>query len=580
MSKAYDRVEWHFLRRMMEKMGFDSRWINLIMQYVSTVSYKIKVNGELTEEIIPTRGLRQGGPLSPYLFLICAEGFSELLNAAEREGKLEGVTICQGALSVTHLLFAYDSLLLLKADDRNANHLQHVLQLYEDCSGQVINKEKSSVLFSRNCSRSAKDGVMSTMQLSHEARSDKYLGLPVYMGKSKAKMFSYLKDKVWKRIQGWKEKLLSRAGKETLIKAIAQAIPSYAMACFDLTKTLCDEISAMICRFWWAQQENEKKMHFLSWQTLASRKEKGGLGYRDLHLFNLAMLARQCWRLIQNPESLTARLLKAKYWPDGNLWAAVEGPGISYTWRSLVRGLRAMEKGIIWRIGDGSSVRIWDDPWLPAGRSRRPRTPRGNTILTKVAELIDPLTGTWDVQMVKDLFWEEDAAEILAIPVHADHDDSVAWHVDKKGLFTVKSAYHVLEDEEEIKKNKQRGESAAQARKPVSSSVWNKIWKLPGPPKIKQFLWRVAHNSLAFKQNIGRRGVELDTRCPVCYRYDEDGGHCFMKCKAVRQCWRELALEEYRLQLMHSRSAEEFVGEILKLRQDICYMIVVLLWRW
>lgn len=200
MSKAYDRVEWHFLRRMMEKMGFDSRWINLIMQYVSTVSYKIKVNGELTEEIIPTRGLRQGDPLSPYLFLICAEGFSELLNAAEREGKLEGVTICQGALSVTHLLFAYDSLLLLKANDRNANHLQHVLQLYEDCSGQVINKEKSSVLFSRNCSRSAKDGVMSTMQLSHEARSDKYLGLPVYMGKSKAKMFSCLKDKVWKRI--------------------------------------------------------------------------------------------------------------------------------------------------------------------------------------------------------------------------------------------------------------------------------------------------------------------------------------------------------------------------------------------
>ena len=77
-------------------------------------------------------------------------------------------------------------------------------------------------------------------------------------------MFSYLKDKVWKRIQGWKEKLLSRAGKEILIKAVAQAIPTYAMSCFDLTKSLCDDISAMICWFWWAQQENEKKMHWLS----------------------------------------------------------------------------------------------------------------------------------------------------------------------------------------------------------------------------------------------------------------------------------------------------------------------------
>jgi hypothetical protein len=131
MSKAYDRVEWHFLERMMERLGFDSRWINLIMQCVSTVSYKIKVNGDLTEEIVPTRGLRQGDPLSPYLFLICAEGFSGLLHEAESVGNLEGIIICEGAPSITHLLFADDSLLLLKVNDGNANHLRHVLQLYD-----------------------------------------------------------------------------------------------------------------------------------------------------------------------------------------------------------------------------------------------------------------------------------------------------------------------------------------------------------------------------------------------------------------------------------------------------------------
>jgi len=265
MSKAYDRVEWHFLRRMMEKMGFDSRWINLIMQCVSTVSYKIKVNGELTEEIVPTRGLRQGDPLSPYLFLICAEGFSSLLNEAERAGNLEGITICANAPCINHLLFADDSLLLLKVNEGNANYLRHVLQLYEECSGQMINKEKSSILFSKNCEQERKLEFMNALELTQEARSDKYLGLPVYMGRSRAKMFAYLKDRVWKRIQGWKEKLLSRAGKETLIKAVAQAIPSYAMSCFDLTKSLCDEISTMICRFWWAQQEKEKKLHWLSW---------------------------------------------------------------------------------------------------------------------------------------------------------------------------------------------------------------------------------------------------------------------------------------------------------------------------
>lgn len=168
------------------------------------------------------------------------------------------------------------------------------------------------------------------------------------------------------------------------------------MSCFDLTKNLCDEISRMICRYWWAQQDKERKIHWLSWQALSCRKEKGGLGYRDLHLFNLAMLARQAWRIIKFPESC-ARLLRARYWPNGDLMGAGEGPGISYTWRSLLRGLRALENGIIWRVGDGTQLRIWDDPWIPVGVTRRPRTPRGATLVTKVAELIDPLTGTWTI---------------------------------------------------------------------------------------------------------------------------------------------------------------------------------------
>lgn len=326
MSKAYDRVEWDFLSRMMHRMGFDERWVQLIMKCVTTVTYKIKVNGELTEEILPSRGLRQGDPLSPYLFLICAEGFSSLLNHAEQDGSLQGLSICAGAPSITHLLFADDSLLLMKVNQENSSQLRNVLQLYEDCSGQTINKDKSSVLFSKNCREEERDAFLAALDISREAKSEKYLGLSVYLGQPKAKMFSYLKDRVWKRIQGWKEKLLSRAGKETLLKAVAQAIPTFAMSCFDLTKNLCDDISRMICRFWWAQQDKERKTHWLSWQTLSMSKENGGLGYRDLQLFNLAMLARQAWRLIRSPDSLCARLLMARYCPDGNLIGAQEGP--------------------------------------------------------------------------------------------------------------------------------------------------------------------------------------------------------------------------------------------------------------
>jgi hypothetical protein len=125
---------------MMRRMGFDENWIRLIMECVSTVSYQIKVNGELTDRLKPKRGLRQGDPLSPYLFLICAEGLSALLQEAERDGRIAGVKVCHSAPSVSHLLFADDSLVLIRANGGDAQHLQDILILYERCSGQMINK--------------------------------------------------------------------------------------------------------------------------------------------------------------------------------------------------------------------------------------------------------------------------------------------------------------------------------------------------------------------------------------------------------------------------------------------------------
>jgi hypothetical protein len=109
MSKAYDRVEWHFLEAMMLKLGFHRRFVAIVMRCVTTVKYRIKVNGDLTDEIIPSRGLRQGDPLSPYLFLLCAEAFSSLLKKAEEDNLIQGVRICPNAPSVSHLLFADDS---------------------------------------------------------------------------------------------------------------------------------------------------------------------------------------------------------------------------------------------------------------------------------------------------------------------------------------------------------------------------------------------------------------------------------------------------------------------------------------
>ncbi|BAF07425.1 Os01g0967700, partial [Oryza sativa Japonica Group] len=214
-----------------------------------------------------------------------------------------------------------------------------------------------------------------------------------------------------------------------------------------------------------------------------------------------------------------------------------------------------------------------------AGVTRRPITPRRGTVLNKVADLIDPATGWWDKPLVEEIFWESDARNILAIPVRLDTNDFVAWHFDTRGMYSVKSAYHVLEDQRERSAKKQEGGSSSGAVN-QRNFEWDKIWSLQCIPKVKQFIWRLAHNSLPLKLNIKRRVPDAETLCPVCKRFDENGGHCFLQCKPMKLCWRILCLEDIRLSLTQLVSARDVVQTILKLENDRRMEVFFLLWVW
>ncbi|KAL0430488.1 UNVERIFIED_CONTAM: putative mitochondrial protein [Sesamum radiatum] len=408
ISKAYDRVEWPFLWEVMGKLGFSSVFIDLVMLCVSSVSYSFVLSGSQFGSITPQKGLRQGDPLSPYLFLLCTESLCSLFREADAHDIIPGVAVCRGAPRISLLLFADDTMVFCLANHLTVNSVRQVLNTYKLASGQEINLHKSSVAFSWNTPSIIQRSLVDALNIRLENKHEVYLGLPAVTFRSKKALFSALRDRIWRRIQGWHEKSLSQAGKAVLIQAVVQAIPSYAMSCFRLPKTLIQEFQAMAANFFW-HDGDRRHIHWLAWNQMCYSKLEGGLGFRNLKAFNLALLAKQLWRLLSRPDSLVCIVLKVKYFPQSHLFDAKLGSRPSYTWQSIFASMDLFRSGCRWRIGSGRSVNIWTDPWLPRTPSFRVITPRlPNALASQEHELINEELRIWDEDLVHSIFWKED----------------------------------------------------------------------------------------------------------------------------------------------------------------------------
>jgi hypothetical protein len=203
MKKAYDRVEWPYLRAVMLRIGFHLNWVNIVMRLVTSVSFAILFNDECLANFTPSRGIRQGDPISLYLFVLAAEGLSCLLKSRNQSSGLEGIMVGPSASMVSHLLFTNDSLLFFTATRESAEEVKEVLHLYCRASGQQINFHKSLIHFSKGCRQNVKDDIKVILDVQKESLNEKYLGMPSDVGSSVDGAFKYLKDRVCKRVQGW-----------------------------------------------------------------------------------------------------------------------------------------------------------------------------------------------------------------------------------------------------------------------------------------------------------------------------------------------------------------------------------------
>jgi hypothetical protein len=180
----------------------------------------VVVNGQPVGNIVPSRGIRQGDPISLYLFLLCTKALSSLISQAVETGVITGVPTSPRGPRISHLLFADDSMLFCKANSVEWRRIMRILEVYENGSGQKLNLQKTSILFSRNTCEAKRQGILSLSGFFEVQRIDKYLGLPSFIGRSKIHSFNSIKDQVQQRLNNWKIKSLSQAGKEILLKEV------------------------------------------------------------------------------------------------------------------------------------------------------------------------------------------------------------------------------------------------------------------------------------------------------------------------------------------------------------------------
>ncbi|CAN6556372.1 unnamed protein product [Malus baccata var. baccata] len=415
----------------MEKLGFCRQWRKLIMGCVSPVKFAVILNGHSRNKFAPSRGLRQGDPLSPYLFLLIGEVLFRLIQVAVENKSLDGVKLGVTGPVLSHIFFADDMLIFFRANEKNCRNLVNLLRSFCDASGQEVNLQKSSVFFGTNTPVRVSEELGSILGMPIVDNPGTYLGVPTLWGRSKKQGLAYVKGRIVEKLQGWKNSTLSKAGKEVLIKAVVQAIPAYPMNIF--------KFPAMV-------------------------------------------------------------LIKARYFPNCSFLDAKKEGRAFWAWSSLLMGRDLLINGTHWQIMGGQDVRVWVDRWLPFIPLERP-SPLGEAMVTRnlhVSSLIFPQFRDWDIIFLLHFLSVPDQEAIEGTPIgDISRRDRLIWAATKNGRYTVKSGYRWLQS---------RSLSMRDHRLPLARSIpdklWNCIWKVDVPPKIRNFLWNSMHNILATKANL------------------------------------------------------------------------------
>ncbi|PKU71765.1 Putative ribonuclease H protein [Dendrobium catenatum] len=500
ITKAFDSVSREFIYKRLADKGFPDLFVSWIKACTDEVSFSVCINGSLEGYFQSRSGLRQGCPLSPYLFSIVMDALSNSMD--EAISKSTYTAIASGNCVVSHLLFADDLLIFGNANLENAVTLNRIFKIFGDNTGLFVNPLKSTILISKDTPQA--EAICNELQIIQSQCSVTYLGIPIFHKKQKISDFQPLIQKISSKLNGWTAKTLSFAGRVQLIKFTICNTLAYWIRGAIIPKGCCKVINRLCSRFLYFGNTDLKKLHILSWKDTCVPTLNGGLGIQSIDTLYHSFGCTLIWRFLTS-ESLLFSWWKACY---HSLWKPLTGKTSSY-WKFLYDKAQNIKHCIKMNVGFKSNLSLIWDPWL-----------NGNSIANyfNCLELyrLSPYS-SWAVKniimddcwIVPECFGEDISSKIHDVEIMQDEDDLAWLNTSKPTASTFKLQFYSMS--------------------PVVP--WHKfIWHKNNCLRYSAFAWLAFRNGLKTAQVLQSRGISVNNSCCFCHEGLDSTGHLFFEC--------------------------------------------------
>ncbi|XP_022032624.1 uncharacterized protein LOC110933726 [Helianthus annuus] len=534
IQKAYDTVDWRFLRDVLHGFGFRHRFIGWITECITTTSFSLSVNGNVHGYFKGKRGLRQGDPMSPYLFTMVMEVLTLILNkAAELDSSFRFHNKCEKQM-IIKVCFADDLFLFTRGDVGSVKVVMRSLQQFEKVSGLVPSNAKSTIFFC-NVPLATKNRIADMVPFDEGKLPIRYLGVPLLASRLLIKDCKVLVERMSKRINDWKNRFLSFAGRLQLVLSVLSSIHVYWASVFILPASIIKELESKMKHFLWGHGMGSKGRAKVAWKEVCLPKLEGGLGIRRISDVNKSLMAYHIYSIVSGRNSLWTNWIVLHRLRGRCLWDIPVRSNSPWGWKKLMKCWDKFRNHLWSKIGNGNNTFLWFDKWTnecPLSQLVSPRQMAryGFSVKSKIKDAF--IDGQW--------VWPEDWRSVfptlfqLRPLMLSETQDRILWmkHDGKLAPFSSKEVWDAVRVRDQPKS-------------------WAKVvWSSFNIPKHSFLCWLIFKKKLWTQDRILRWNHAVTGSmnlmcCLLCYSEIETHEHLFFECPYSKSVWHKVRQKAY-----------------------------------